>query len=183
MTRIFAPLAVLSLLLMGLTVFLGLRIGDAATASEAKHVSVHLLSGLGTIVFSLLVHALVLTYFMGTGRWLEETCQAYRLEARLLDANRSMKWQVYPLMMLCLTLLLATGGLGAAADPASPVGFRGWGELSGAKVHFLAAMLMWIVTCGAYGWEYLVLRRNGEIVTQVLARVREIRTQHGLPVE
>ena len=49
------------------------------------------LIGMVALVFTTLVHAIVLTYFMGTGRWLEETCRAYHLrdehQARSRDLN------------------------------------------------------------------------------------------------
>jgi hypothetical protein len=183
MTRIFLPLSILSLLAMGATLALGLRIGNAAAPDQAGPVSVHLLSGMATIVFSLLVHALVLTYFLGTGRWLEETCNAYRLEPTYLAENRTLKWRIYPLMTVCLLLLIATGAFGAAADPASAVGFRGWGSLSAAHIHLLISVTTLALNMGAYGWEYLALRRNGELVTEVLSHVRRIRTDRGLPVD
>lgn len=183
MTRIFVPLSVLSILALVASIFLGLRIGDAATVAENSNISVHLLAGLGTLFFSLLCHSLVLTYFMGTGRWLEETCIAYKLDPKFQADSRSMKWRVYPLMTLCLMLLIATGAFGAAADPASAFGFKGWGSLSGAGVHFLVAVTTLVITMGTYGFEFLSLQRNGEIVNQVLAQVRQIREAKGLPVQ
>lgn len=183
MTRIFLPLSILSLVAMGITFAMGLRIGDAALPEQAGNVSAHLLSGMGTIVFSLLVHALVLTYFLGTGRWLEETCNAYRLAPTFLTENRRLKWHIYPLMTFCLLLLVATGAFGAAADPASAVGFKGWGAISAAQVHLLIAVTMLALNAGAYGWEFLALRKNGELVNEVLAQVRRMREERGLPVE
>lgn len=183
MTRIFVPLAILSILALTASIFLGLQIGNAASPSETHNISVHLLAGLGTLCFALLCHALVLTYLMGTGRWLEETCNAYHLDSKYQAESRRLKWRVYPWMTLCLLLLIATGAFGAAADPASAVGFKGWGSLSGANIHFLIAVTALTINVGTYGWEFLTLQRNGEIVNKVLTRVRQMREERGLPVE
>ena len=81
MTRIFSSLATLCLVALCTSFWLGWSIGDARVNDPAiqSRVTVHLLFAVGSLVFAVLVHALVLTYFMGTGRWLEETCNAYRL--------------------------------------------------------------------------------------------------------
>ena len=183
MTRIFVTLAILSVLALSTSVFLGLRIDNAASPSQSQNVSVHLLAGLGTLCFAVLCHALVLTYFMGTGRWLEETCNAYRLDEKYQTESRSMKIRIYPLMTVCLLLLIATGAFGAASDPASAVGFKGWGSFSAANIHFLIAITTLTINLGAYCWEFLALQRNGELVNQVLAQVRQMREARGLPVE
>jgi hypothetical protein len=81
MTRIFLTLAICSTVTLLTALWLGLEVGDAALRSTfvQSRVAVHFLTGVAAIVFAVLVHALVVTYFMGTGRWLEETCNAYRL--------------------------------------------------------------------------------------------------------
>ena len=65
------------------------------------------------------MHAVVLTYFMGSGRWIEETSQAYRLPATFYAENQSLKYRVVPAIVGCFALLLVTGGLGAASGNSS----------------------------------------------------------------
>ncbi|MBS0265896.1 MAG: hypothetical protein JSS02_28455, partial [Planctomycetes bacterium] len=81
MTRIFLSLAIFTSVGLFVALGLGLAIGDATQRDLAvqSRVTVHMLTGAAALVFSMLVHALVVTYFMGTGRWLEETCNAYKL--------------------------------------------------------------------------------------------------------
>lgn len=184
MTRIFLTLALCSTVALLTTLGLGLGIGDASLRDSAvqSRVAVHFLSGVGAIVFAVLVHALVVTYFMGTGRWLEETCQAYALGVGWQGESRDLKWRLYPALTLSLLLLIATGALGGAADPASAVGFQGIGPLSAAQIHLTVAGLTFLFNAAVNVWEYSALKRNGELVNRVLQEVRRIRGERGLEV-
>jgi len=185
MNRIFSSLAVLSALGLSYSFWLGWSITDAKTPTVAaqSEVTRHLLFAVGALTFAVLVHALVLTYFMGTGRWLEETCNAYRLGNEPQRTSRDMKMRLYPGLTLCLILLITTGGYGAAADPASAFGFRGYGPFTAAQVHLGIALGTILVNLVVYWFEFLALRRNGRIVDQVLQQVRQIRLERGLPID
>ncbi|MFN5299386.1 MAG: hypothetical protein ACK5HA_13870 [Planctomycetaceae bacterium] len=185
MNRIFMSLALLSALALSYSFWLGWSIVDARTPTAAAQAEVtrHLLFAVGSLTFAVLVHALVLTYFMGTGRWLEETCNAYRLGSEAQQTSRDMKMRLYPGLTLCLVLLITTGGYGAAADPASAFGFQGYGPFTAAQVHLGIALLTIVINLVVYWFEFLALRRNGRIVDQVLQQVRQIRLDRGLPVD
>lgn len=184
MTRIFLTLAICSTGTLLTTFWLGLEVGDASVRSTAvqSRVAVHFLMGVGALVFAVLVHALVVTYFMGTGRWLEETCNAYRLGTAWQTGSKNLKWRLYPAMVTSLLLLIATGAFGGAADPASAVGFKGWGPLTAAQVHLAVAGLTLAVNAAVNIAEYVALSRNGQLVNEVLQEVRRIRTERGLDV-
>ncbi len=51
-------------------------------------IGTHILIGLGALSGTTLVHALLFTYFMGTGRWIEETSSAYHLPETYFKANQ-----------------------------------------------------------------------------------------------
>jgi hypothetical protein len=119
---------------------------------------------------------------MGTGRWLEETCTAYRLGDDWQTGSKNLKWQLYPAMVMSLLLLIVTGAFGGAADPASAVGFKGWGPVTAAQVHLAVAGLTLAVNAAVNIAEYLALSRNGRLVNEVLQEVRRIRTERGLEV-
>jgi hypothetical protein len=184
MTRIFSALAVLSNLALLATFWLGWQIGDATSRDLAVQgrVGFHFLAAVGALCFALLVHALVLTYFMGTGRWLEETCQAYHLGNEWQARSRNLKWRIYPAMVLSLVLLIGTGALGGAADPASALGFQGLAGLTAAQLHLTAAAVMLAFNAIVNIFEFLSLWRNGKLVNEVLGEVRRIRLERGLPV-
>jgi hypothetical protein len=145
-----------------------------------RHLGYHLLAGMGAVVFAVLVHSIVLTYFMGTGRWLEETTRAYRLPSRWIEESRMLKHRTMPLMALCLLSLIATAAFGAAADPASPVGFKGWLGIAPESWHFSVALGTWGFNLMVNFWEYAVLHRHGGLVNEALAEVRRIRQERGL---
>lgn len=185
MVRIFLPLAGLSACFLIVAIILGLMIDDPQVRSTAVQASVqyHFLAAVGALVFATFVHAIVLTYFMGTGRWIEETSSAYRLDPGLHRQSNRIKLQTIPLIVICFLMLLATGALGAAADPASPWKGKGWGPMTASSIHLIAALTtlaanLW-VTC----LEFLALEKNGEIVDQVLGEVRRIRIEKGLAVD
>lgn len=182
MTRIFTPLAILAAILTGVTFSLGMSIGDATQQAAQRTVTYHMLTGLGSLLFSSLVHALVLTYFMGTGRWLEETSTAYKLDWAPYRESKKLKYRTIVLMMLCFLLLIATGAFGAAADPASSVGFKGFAGLSGGQVHMTVALITWGINLAVNCYQFQVLTRNGEIIESVMGEVRRIRVENGLSV-
>lgn len=185
MHRIFLPLCGLSWILLGAAFVLGLQIDDPKVADVAvqRGVQFHFLAALGAIVFATLVHALVLTYFMGTGRWLEETSNAYRLEAKFYHESQSLKYRTIPALVGAFLLLLATGAFGAAADPGSPAQFSGWFGVSAATIHQIFAIVTLTVNAGVNYLEFTALFRNGEIINQAMQAVREIRLAKGLAVD
>ena len=182
MTRIFLTLASANTLLL-LTVFcLGLNIGDPRTPESQSLVSWHLILALSGLVFAALVHALALTYFMGTGRWMEDVAKAYQLENHWRNESQRLKYRILPWMTGSLLLLLITIGFGAAADPAARLGFSGWAGLSASTWHLFVALATLGVNFFTNVREFQSLERNGELVNEVVAKVREIRIARGLPV-
>lgn len=184
MTRIFLPLCGLSWLCLAAAFLLGLLIGDPKLPDPAiqRHVQFHFLTALGALVFALMVHALVLTYFMGTGRWIEETSSAYRLEESYYNENQRLKYRVLPGLVSAVLALMVTGGFGAASDPAAAGHVETLAGWPMATVHQTIAI---IALCGnllVNYFEFIALSRNGEIVDAVLGRVRQIREAKGLAV-
>ena len=180
MKRIFLSLALISTTALVAAFVLGSNIDDPRAVQSG--VGKHMLWGLAALVLATMVHALVLTYFMGTGRWMEETGHAYRLADDWRRENQALKHRTIPAMIGCLALLVATGALGAAADPASAVGFRGWGGVSAATVHLVCAAVTIGLNLCVNLWEYVALERNAELIESVMGEVRRIRNERGLPV-
>ncbi|GIX03649.1 MAG: hypothetical protein KatS3mg113_0655 [Planctomycetaceae bacterium] len=185
MSRIFLTLCGLGNLLLITAFAVGLPIDDPRIADQAiqLQVSRHMLLGLAALCFATLVHALVFTYFMGTGRWLEETSQAYRLEQHFHQRNQRTKYRLLPGIVGSFLLMLATGALGAAADPGSPVQFTGWWGIPAATWHRGCALLTIVANLAQSYLEFLALYENGEIVQAVLSEVRRIRIEKGLAVD
>jgi hypothetical protein len=182
MKRIFLTLATLSTLALVAAFVLGWQLEDATALAAQADVSRHMLVSLAALVFAALVHALVLTYFMGTGRWLEETGQAYHLEKRWHRQNQRLKYRTIPAMVVCLTLLVLVGASGGGADPAAPIRFAGWAGLSAAEIHLWLSCVTLALNFIVNAWEYRAIDENGRLVQDVLAEVRRIRSEKGLPV-
>jgi hypothetical protein len=124
----------------------------------------------------------VFTYFMGTGRWVEETSRAYKLSSEFHILNQSIKYRLLPGITFVIILLVMTGGLGAAADPGSAVGFEGGLGMSPATIHLVMAGLTVAANLIVNVHEFRSIERNGEIIEEVMGEVRRIRTERGLPL-
>jgi hypothetical protein len=167
--RIFLALTVVSTSLLVASFVLGCEIGDIRSVSSwtRKLLSYHLLISVAALIFAALVHAVLLTYFMGTSRWIEEARQAYKFDARWSEENRRLKYRAIPTMVLCLLLLISNIPLGAVAS---------------ANVHLVVAILTLVVNLAVNAMEYAAIRRNGELIAAVVIEVRRIRETLGLPV-
>lgn len=177
MNRIFLVLATVSNLLLALTLGLGWRIDDPRSLdpATADAVGLHFLIALGTCLLVLLVHAVALTYFMGTGRWIEETSAAYHLGDEPRRRNIALKYRVIPGIIGCFLLVVATGALGAAADPASRSQLA-----SASSLHFGLACTLLTVNLLVSWVQYRSIVANGQIVNAIVDEVRRIRRERGL---
>ncbi len=177
MNRIFLTLAVVANLGLLAAFWLGWRIEDAGSiAPEARAaVTLHFLAALGASILAMLVHSVGLTYFMGTGRWIEETCEAYKLGPDARTQNVRLKYRALPGMIGCVLLLLTTGAFGAIADPAS-----GSDMPAAATIHLALGVVTVAANLLASGIELAAIERNGRLVAEVLAEVQRIRSERGL---
>ena len=185
MSRIFPSLAVVAVILMGIAFWLGWAIEDAASMEPDKAAQVrwHFFMGLGAMVFTSLVHSIILTYFVGTGRWLEETSKAYGLPETYFAESKKIKYRTIPLMVIGIVAIVFTGAMGAIADPAARSSFAGWFGLTPAKTHFAIACMAVMGNLLVHFIEFQAVVRNGRIVNAVLADVHRIRKERGLPTE
>lgn len=184
MKRIFVTLTVISTIVLFAAFILGWISGDPKSLDESvrRGVSLHRLMSLAALIFATLVHAILLTYFMGTGRWLEETSSAYSLGDQWIKESHSLKYGAVMAMVGAIVLLIAAGACGAAIDPTGAVAFKGWGAFSGATIHFYIATIMLIGNLLVNAKEYQAVSRNSEIIDAVMDEVNRIRREKGLPV-
>src|SRR5438105_4841547 len=98
MTRIFTTMA--ALLSLGLLITFGIGLYTMSLeVSLYKNVThmVHFTFGLLTALFALLVHCIIFTYFLGTGRWVKEVGLAYSLPDSIYPTEtRELKRTVFP---------------------------------------------------------------------------------------
>lgn len=177
MSRIFLTLASIANGALLITLLLGWRIVDPASLAPGARnaVTLHMLTALGAALLVLLVHAVALTYFMGTGRWLEETCTAYGMGPEARAANMALKYRVIPGMVLCMVLVVLTGAFGAMADPAANT-HQPWA----ANVHFGLAVTTMLANVFVSWVEQRAIVQNGRLVDAVVERVNQMRRERGL---
>ncbi|QDU35813.1 hypothetical protein Mal4_00950 [Maioricimonas rarisocia] len=177
MNRIFLTLATIGNLSLVAAFVCGWQIGDAGSLSETARqaVSLHFLVAIGAGLLAMLVHAVALTYFMGTGRWIEETSEAYGLGAAARKQNIRLKYRALPGMIACILLIIVTGAFGAIADPASNTSMAG-----ASTIHFTLATLTILANFGTSWFEYSAIEENGRLVNEVIGAARQIRRDKGL---
>ncbi|MCS7017066.1 MAG: hypothetical protein NZM42_13250 [Gemmatales bacterium] len=167
MVRILTVLATLtSLALLG-SFGLGLMqlAQTSPTLSPSLSLSAHIIVGLVTAVLVLLVHCLVFTYFLGTGRWVREVAQAYALSAHeTTQPARQFKRQAYPPMMTAMVLTIATVGTGAAShtDPESWVGLT----------HPIFSVLTLLTNGWAFYRQWHAVRDNQHLLDRIMSLVQ-----------
>ena len=194
MKRIFLTLAIIANLCLITAVIFGLSIRAKSTLppSDPRYlldplfnarISSHMLVGLGALTFATLVHAILFTYFMGTGRWLEETTQAYGLDESWYRQNQKIKYSVLPGIIIVLLLLITTGAMGAVADPATPMTLDGLLGMTSANLHFAVAGITALANLLVNVLEFIAVLQNTAVVEGVLAEVRRIREERGLAVD
>jgi hypothetical protein len=173
MTRIFLTMAGIN----GLALLVSFALGvpyllDRLSGLEAPApyaplgtVSAHFVVGLFTVLFTLLVHCLIFTYFLGTGRWVKEVARAYGLRDQDLPRQtREFKRRAFPPALFSMLLAIATAAAGAGAQL---MVWPWW-------VHFVLGVLLLAVNLWAYRIEYAVVAANSRVIEQVMAEVGRI---------
>src|SRR5579859_5197150 len=112
MTRIFTTLAAMDAVALIASFLMGIfcKLNDAAFL-------VHFNLGLFTAIGTLLVHCLIFTYFLGTGRWVKEVGIAYDLpDEPLPKQTRELKRRTFPPALFAMLITIATAAAGAGAQ-------------------------------------------------------------------
>lgn len=187
MKRIFLTLSVLAHISLCAAMILGLQVGDPMTLGGRDplvnaRIGSHMLIGLGALTGITMVHALVFTWFMGTGRWIEESSRAYGLSEDYYKRSQKLKYAVLPGIMISFLMVLGTGCLGAVADPATVTSLQAVTGVSDSTLHFTAAISTWVANVLINLMQYFRISGNSAIIESVLMEVRRIRLERGLPV-
>jgi hypothetical protein len=172
MTRTFSILASLLLFLLFATMVLGFLSFSLEVSEFKKDIYIaHFYLGLTTAILMLLVHCLIFTYFLGTGRWVKEVTLAYQLpDEPWHKATRELKRQTFPPALYSMLIAIATAAAGAGAQ------LQEWPWF----VHASLAILTLVINLWAFRIEYNNVAANAGIIQAVLDEVDRIRLQHGL---
>jgi len=179
MTRIFPALAVLSLVVMLIAVVLGFSIGDlyhAPSELTLRTRGVHMLTGTAAALSVVLVHSILVTYFVGTSRWCKEVTETYGLERELAVRSAVLKRKTFPWSVLGMLTVVGVGALGAASDP-------GTGRANTAAMvpnHYAGALAGLAIVSWTYYRAWLNVVENQQVIENIVALVGNIRQQRGL---
>jgi hypothetical protein len=180
MTRIFPPLASLSLMLMALALVFGLTIGDLYADPPATSAFLwrgrHMLTGVAAALAVVLVESIAVTYFIGTSRWCKEVTETYRLPVADLRDSTRLKRRTFPLAVLGMLTVVAVSALGAASDP----GTGRPDTASMAWVHQTAALTGLCIVAWTYYRIWLNMAENQHVIERIVAQVQQIRAERGL---
>src|SRR5215467_3519935 len=147
MTRTFSTLAVLLTAAMFATIGVGLWSFSLEKDNPLKPdiYLVHFHLGLWTSIGALLVHCIIFTYFLGTGRWVKEVTIAYRLpDAPLHKTTRELKRSTFPPALFSMLIGIAAAAAGAGAQ------LKAWDPW----IHATLAFATLLVNLWAFGVEY-----------------------------
>jgi hypothetical protein len=174
MTRIFTPLAVLNTLALLSTYGVGVlsKLRESAQDPSDPTYLLHFALGLGTAVLTLLVHCLIFTYFLGTGRWVKEVTLAYDLpDVPWHKETRELKRRAFPKALCAMLITIATAAAGAGAQ------LKEWPW----PVHATLGTLTLVVNLWAFVGEYRYVSRNTAVLDEVMVEVDRICAERGLP--
>jgi hypothetical protein len=146
----------------------GLNRDPAVDAIYLVHYQVGLYASFG----NLLVHCLVMTYFLGTGRMVKEICLAYELpDAQWPRVTRDLKRRNTPWALLAMGLTIACAAAGQGNQ------MKVWPG----QVHLALAVAVLVFNAGVFVREYHNIRTNGGVLDAVMAEVDRVRAERGLP--
>jgi len=182
MERVFSRVAVFAVALLVATAGLGLWLGDLHGQRSPEILrwgTVHRLSGVLSALVIVLVNSMAVTYFIGTARWCREVVETYGLSAELIRRAKAIKRAAFPWSVIGMLAVVGIVALGGAADPATGrPGTQLW-----VTPHLVGAMALAALIAWCFQSQLPRIRRQQDLIEEVLGEVREIRRARGLDVE
>lgn len=172
MTRIFSTLA--AIVTLSILATIGFGFWSMALDKNEFYRDIYLVHfclGLFTAIGILLVHSIIFTYFLGTGRWVKEVGIAYRLpDEPLPKLTRELKRKTFPPALFSMLIGIATSAAGAGRQLEQ----WHWG------IHLTLAFLTLAINLWAFRVEYYCVSTNAGVIDAVLDEVDRIRLERGL---
>lgn len=166
MHRTFPRLAVTVATLLVAAFVVGLiASGEDRRVDQFWH-HVHFLLGLLATMSILMIHSVVYTYLLGTGKWVREVLRVYPLPEALEGMAIRNKRRVFPFVLLGMLLAGGTAWLGAAADTR-----RGFNPLW----HLAFAAVAMAFNLGAFLMEYASCTAQARLVLEVKDQADRLR--------
>lgn len=138
----------------------------------------HFMLGVAAALLTVLVNSISVTYFIGTTRWCREVVEEYGLDPALFEQSRLLKRTTYPWALAGVFVILVIICVGAAADPAA----NGEAAAQWVTVHLMVAVLGTAMIGWAFRVQISTVRKNFEVIQEILNQVNTIRRQQNLEV-
>jgi hypothetical protein len=174
MKRIFLVLVALDSFALLVAAILGAlsKMQDGVLHPESRLYLLHFLTGLVASLTTLFLHCLIITYFLGTGRWVKEVCIAYNFpDDNWPRKTRDIKRGNTPFVILAMLITIAAAATGQADQQ------REWPWW----IHLALAIATLVVNLWVFQLEARNLRTNVQILEEVQAEVDRVRAERGLP--
>jgi len=165
MYRRFLGLAIANGTFLALTFALGLWATSETIRPGAPGRGLHFLFGLWTTMFTLAVHSIAFTYFLGTGKWIKEVARVYGLPEWLEAQAIKNKRRAFPFELWGMVLVGVTAWMGAGTDT------QGWP----AVWHLALASLALAFNVGAFAVEYSVIVAQARLLLEVKDQADRLR--------
>lgn len=153
MKEIVVVLALVGVILLGMTHFQGLK----ADNFEKVTVHPHIGWALGTSIYLMVLHSVLLIYFLGTGFAIKEATEEFGISGEYLTRARALKMRVFPATTLAIGLVVLSIILGAAAFTSSSDG----------SVHKSVAYAAILVNLGVFYIQFLSVSENGRMMEEI----------------
>lgn len=175
MNRVLAGMAAANYVLVALVVYLGYLSDPAADPSTLGDGAFryHFPLGILTAIYTLLVHCMVFTYFLGTNRWVKETAAAYDLDRAIAHESRRCRSRAFAVAIASMLMVVATVATGAGAHT------KAWPTW----LHQVVPLAAYGLMLFAYRIEYTKIEEHLALTDRVMDEVRRIRSERGLPVD
>ena len=168
MKEIFLALSLIGAVLLGITLFQGQK----ADNLDKESVHAHIGWALGTAIYLMVLHGVVITYFMGTGFAVKEAVEEHGVSEEFLARARAFKMRVFPVTTLAIFLVVLSIILGTAAFTSRT------GE---AGIHRTLAYLALFLNLGVFYLQFQAIWENGKLLEEINAALPEEAPASGLP--
>ena len=186
MNRIFLTLIVTAFLFLFGTFALGLSLGDVHNPDDRltqQMKQLHFMAGVFSCMFVILVHCIVITWFVGTSRWCKEVVDAYHLSKEFSLRSAQLKRKTFPLAVICMLAIVGVAALGACADPGAAVQVKPPGGFQWSNIHLMGALLVIAFVGYTFLVEWQNIDSNSQVISEIMDHVRKIRLDRGLDVD
>jgi hypothetical protein len=158
------------------------RAGEALKTPR-KRMTLHFYLGVASSLLVVLVSSITVTYFIGTSRWCKEVAENYDLKPELQFRSTALKRRTFPWAVAGMLAIVGLVVLGGLSDPSIPLNQSHPGRSAlMVQWHYFAAMAILAFIALTFVVQALRMAENHDAIQAILAEVRRIRLEKGLPV-